>query len=219
MIVGMWMTRNLVTIEPGTRLVVAAALMAKHKVRRLPVVQGSAEGLHLLGLVSTTELYRAFPPDRNPFSGDSFDALEPHLTAEQVMSREVLTTTADTPIEDAAMVMRDKKIGALPVMHGPILVGLITESDVFRAFIDMLNTDSGGTRITFSISDGEDAFELLAAATRRRRIRVQSFVSSRQDKQDVCVVRMTGPEVDQAIDDLWQSRHQVLNVLRWPQSK
>jgi acetoin utilization protein AcuB len=129
------------------------------------------------------------------------------------MSREVLTTTPDTPIEDAATVMRDRKIGALPVVRDDRLIGLVTESDIFRAFISVLKADSSATRVTFSVSSTEDVFQLLADRMRQRKVSVSSLMSSRREGQTVCVVRMSGPDVQQTIDDLWKSGHQVINVL------
>jgi acetoin utilization protein AcuB len=212
----MWMTRNLVTIEPAASISAAAALMADNAIRRLPVTHKQGDEAHLLGLVSATDLYRAFPPDHNPFATALSKAPASQVTVEEIMSRELLTVVPETPIEDAATIMRDRKIGALPVVRGDRLIGLITESDIFRAFISVLNAESSGTRVTFSISNGEDVFEQLASETRRRRVQVLSMMSSCRDGQTVCVARMSGPEVDQTIDDLWELGHQVLNVLRWP---
>jgi acetoin utilization protein AcuB len=213
-IVGMWMTRNLVTIEPDTSVTDAAALMAHHKIRRLPVTRRVTDRVDLLGMLSATDLYRAFPADRNPFAVISLGTPPLNVTAGQIMSRHVLTTAPDTPVEDAAAVMRDKKIGALPVLRDERLIGLITESDIFRAFISMLKADSGASRITFSVSADEDVFELLVAAASRRKVRVLSLVSSRNDDKTVCVARISGPELDKVMEDLWRSGHQVLNVLR-----
>jgi len=210
----MWMTRDLLTVEPDTSVTDAAALMAQHKIRRLPVTRRVADKVHLLGMLSATDLYRVYPADRNPFAAVSLGTAPLKVTAAEIMSRQVLTTASDTPVEDAAAVMRDKKIGALPVLRDERLIGLITESDIFRAFISMLKEDAGAPRITFTVSADEDVFELLVAAASRRKVRVLSLLSSRNDDQRVCVARISGPELDKVMEDLWGSGHQVLNVLR-----
>jgi acetoin utilization protein AcuB len=215
MIVSMWMTRGLATIEPTTPITVAAALMAERKIRRLPVIRLDEDGMHLLGLVSATDLYRAFPPNVNPFSLATQDTLKMATTAGDIMSLQPLTVTGDTPLEEAAALMRDRKIGALPVVRGHLLIGLITESDIFRAFISLFEPDENGARITFDISSGEDVFTLLANAARRHKVRIVSFVSSRKDEKIVCVTRVIGPDVDALIETLWKSGHNVQNVLRW----
>jgi acetoin utilization protein AcuB len=116
MIVGMWMTRHPVVIAPDTRLAGAAQLMVDNRIRRLPVTYHRGDGMQLLGIISRTDIYRAVPPGCNPFS-DLSQMRDSHQPVRELMSRTVLTTTPDTPIEDAAEVMRDRKIGALPVLR------------------------------------------------------------------------------------------------------
>jgi acetoin utilization protein AcuB len=214
MIVGMWMSRNLLTVQPGTRISEAAQLMRDNAIRRLPIVRRDGDALLLLGLVSATDLYQAFPPHLNPFAASTSGADAPQGIIEQIMRHEVMTTTADTPIEDAASVMRDAKIGALPVIRGGHLIGLITESDIFRAFISILQDSADGVRVTFLTSAEEDVFAVLAERTQHRQVKVLSLLSSHRDGQTTYVVRMMGPDVQQTIDDLWSSGHQVLNVLQ-----
>jgi acetoin utilization protein AcuB len=217
MIVSMWMTRGLTTIEASTPITEAASLMADRNIRRLPVVRLDEDGMHLLGLVSASDLYRAFPPNINPFSVAARSALKLTATAEQIMSRKLLTVSGDTPLEEAATLMRDHKIGALPIVRGNLLVGLITESDIFRAFISLFEKDQNGARITFDVSNGEDVFGLLTNATRSRKVRVVGFMTSRKDAQTVCVARVAGaePDIDVLIDSLWKSQHPVQSVVRW----
>jgi acetoin utilization protein AcuB len=218
MIVGMWMTRNPVTIEPDTAVSEAAALMAQYKIRRIPVTTATPAGRRLVGIVSATDIYRSFPGDVNPFSIAAQEAGGAGLAAEvlRIMTRQVLTTTPESPIEEAAATMRERKVGALPVLHGFTLVGLITESDIFGAFISLFGAQAGGVRITFDTSGGEDLFGLLADVSRRCKAKVASFVSSTQGDRPVCVLRVTGPDIDKMLEELWRSGHQVLNVLRWP---
>lgn len=217
MIVSMWMSRGLITIEASTPITEAAALMASRNIRRLPVIRLEEDGMHLLGLVSATDLYRAFPPTINPFSPGQKDSFKSQLTAAQIMSHSLLTVTGEMPLEEAAKLMRDKKIGALPVVRGPLLTGVITESDIFRAFISLFEANEKGARLTFDVTSDEDVFGLLTAALRRHKVKINSFVTSNKDGKTVCVARVTGPEaeVDALIESLWKSGHNVQNVLRW----
>lgn len=214
MIVSMWMTREIVVIEPGKLITEAAALMADKRVRRLPVVEQHADGARLLGIVSKGDLLHAFPSDINPFAVRAVDGFQTDITTADVMSRQLQTTTPDAPIELAAEVMRNRNIGALPVVHGGVLVGLITESDIFRAFVSLFAATPGSARITFDMSRGDDAYALVARLAPRRKVRVLSLITSQQDDRPVCVVRITGADVEQLLDDIWKSGHPVLNVLR-----
>ena len=215
MIVSMWMTRNLVTIEPHTLISEAAALMASRRVRRLPVVEHRADGPHLAGIVSAKDILHAFPPDINPFAVLVPEGRLTPTTAAQIMSRHLLTTTPETPIEEAAGLMAERKIGALPVVLGTRPVGLITESDIFRAFASFFAPPQRGARITFDVSKGEDVFEWLSQSSRRRNLRVLSLISSQQDGVPVCVARIAGAATDELLDDIWNSGHRVLNVIRY----
>jgi acetoin utilization protein AcuB len=215
MIVSMWMTRNVVTIEPHTPVTEAAELMALKHIRRLPVVEQRAKGQHLAGIVSAKDILHAFPPEVNPFAVLGPDARRSAGTVGHIMSRHLETTTPDTPLEQAAALMAEKKIGALPVVRDGKLVGLITESDIFRAFVSFLAPPHRGARITFDMSKGEDVFGWLSREARKRKVRVSSLISSQQDKVPVCVVRVTGEAVEELLEDIWSSGHHVLNVIRF----
>lgn len=215
MIVRMWMTEDVVTIEPETPLIDAASLMARKGIRRLPVVKRGPNGPALSGIISATDILRAFPSDVNPFALLVQDTRQIPVTAAEIMHRQVFTTTPETPIEEAAGLMRDEKIAVLPVVREGRLVGVITESDIFRAFVNFLNSPPCGARITFDMSQGEDVFSLIAQVAIKREVRVVTLISSHQDDRPVCVVRVTG-EVENMLDDLWTSGHRVFNVLRFP---
>ena len=218
MIVGMWMTRNLITIAPETPIAEAAALMASHRVRRLLVVTPNEEDLRLLGIVSATDILHAFPPDVNPF------AVLPHKSAvdstptSEIMSRNLRTGPPDMPIEEAALLMKNYKIGALPVVRDGKLVGIITESDIFRAFVSIFSSPEAGARVTFALTRHEDAFGLIAGLTARHAVHVLSLFTSVQGDTPVCVVRLAGSGIEAMLEDIWKSEHRVLSVLRLDRS-
>ncbi len=217
MIVGMWMTRDLATIEPHTLITDAATLMAARRVRRLPVVSPHADGPRLVGIVSAKDILHAFPPDVNPFAVAGPEGRLKPATVAQIMSQHLHTATPDTPIEEAAALMAEKKIGSLPVVRDGKLVGLITESDIFRVFVTFFATPHGGARITFDLSQGDkDVFSFISQTALKRNVRVLSLITSRQDKFPVCVVRIAGTAVESFLEDLWNSGHRVLHVLRFP---
>lgn len=213
MIVSMWMTRDVVTVGPGTSITDAAALMAARHIRRLPVIKRNPDG-PLVGIVSATDIFHAFPPHVNPFGIMAPDTHQSRVTVADIMRRDPPITTPDAPIEEAARVMRDQKIGALPVVHKGALVGLITDSDIFRAFVGLFEAPGGGVRITFDVSRDEDTLGRLIQVAGRRGVRVVSLIPSQQGDRPVCVVRVTGGAIDDFLDDLRKSGHHVLNVLR-----
>jgi acetoin utilization protein AcuB len=136
------------------------------------------------------------------------------VLASDIMTRNPITIAPDAPIEEAARVMRDRKIGALPVTRDGVLLGLITKSDIFRALVGIFESGQGGARITFDISQGEDVFPLVADIAARRKMRVVTFVSMQKHERPVCVVEVSGSAVDKMLDDFWKSHHRVLSVIR-----
>lgn len=216
MIVSMWMTRNVATIGPDASVAEAAALMARKRVRRLPVAEKHGTEVRLLGMISASDILHAFPPDVNPFAVEAPEERQGAMTTGEIMNRQIETTTPATPIEEAAATMRDRKIGALPVIHEGRMVGLITESDIFRAIVSLFSLPGKGVRITFDMSRDEDVFGLIGQLARKRGMRVVSLISTEQDNRPECVVRVAGENVDKFLDDIWASGHLVLNVLRFP---
>lgn len=212
MIVSMWMTRDLVTIRADALITEAASEMAMHHVRRLPVVEDNRGTTRLIGMVCSHDLLHAFPSNVNPFAV-IMDSFVSRQLVSEIMSRNVLTTSPNTPIEEAARVMRSNKVGALPVIKNGDLVGLITESDIFRAFISVMGADLGGIRITFDVTDDEDVIELVSRLARKHGLKVASILSTNYHQQQLNVVRIIGRHTDDFIEDIWDSGHKVLSVL------
>ncbi len=213
MIVSAWMTPNIITIAPDATIAEAAALMAKRRVRRLLVVNPKANDAHLLGIVSATDILHAFPPDVNPFAIEPRHSPDEFLAVHQIMKGNPLTVRPDTPIEEAAHLMRIHKIGALPVVRDAKLVGVITESDIFRAFASLFASPEAGVRITFYLDQKEDAFSLIAGLTAGHAVHVLSLFTSVQADSPVCVVQLTGKGMEAFLEAMWKSKHRVLNVL------
>jgi acetoin utilization protein AcuB len=214
MIVSMWMTRDLVTIEPGTPITEASRLMAKKHIRRLPVVEKHSHIPHPIGIITATDILHAYPPKVNPFAIVTSDADKIHVTAGEIMSRSLQTVTPETPIEEAARIMRNNRISTLLVVQNAKLIGLITESDIFRAFVSILESTQGDMRITFEIKTDEDAFDLIAPIALRLGVRVVSLMSIQQGDKKLCVINITGAAMNELLDELWHSGHTVINVLR-----
>ena len=212
MIVSLWMTRNPVTVGPETPIAEAAMVMAQRSIRRLPVVVPADGGLRLVGIVTTHDLARAFPPDLNPFVPDAWER-GPRRPIAEVMSSALKTTAPDIPIEEAARILRDAKIGALPVIEGGNLVGIITESDIFRAFIEVVGIRSAGIRITFDLAKDEDPVATVADLGRRHGLRVASVLTLDHGGRRLGVARLQGLWTEKFVDAVWKSGHRVLNVI------
>lgn len=123
-----WMTQPVYTALPTTPVETAHKIMKEKKIRRLPVVH---EG-QLIGIVTLGDVREASPSDATTLSIWELNSLWSQLTVEKIMTSNVVTLSPEDPILDAAQLMLKHKISGLPVVEGDRLVGMVTESDIFR---------------------------------------------------------------------------------------
>jgi len=154
------MTRNPVTILETASINDGLHLMREWKIRRLPVLDGSGK---MVGIVSDKDLLHAAPSPATSLSVYELHYLLAKLTIKQVMSSPVITVDADTPVEEAACVMADNKIGGLPVLQNRALVGIITETDIFKVLLELLGARTPGVRVTVTVKEAKG---VLAQITR-----------------------------------------------------
>ncbi len=159
MLVQELMTKNPLTTTPETSVPDALALMRQKKVRRLPVLDKTGK---LAGIVSDQDLLYASPSPATSLSVFEINSLIAKITVAHVMTKKVVTITEDLPVEEAARIMADKKIGGLPVMKGTKLVGIVTETDLFRALLQLLGGRRSGVRVTVQIPGAKGTFAKIS---------------------------------------------------------
>jgi acetoin utilization protein AcuB len=125
------MTKQPIAISPETTLPDAMRLMKKHGFRRLPVLKNQ----QLVGIVTDRDLKEAMPSDASSLSIWELNYLLSKLEVKELMSHPVVTVTEDTSVKEAARLMLEQKSGGLPVMKDGFLTGMITVTDVLRAFL------------------------------------------------------------------------------------
>ena len=145
MLVKERMSPNPITIRPDLPVPEAQAIMKREKIHHLPVVDRDGK---LVGIVAEKDLLYASPSPATTLSVYEIASLLSKLAVEKVMSKKPVTVTEDVPLEEAARIMADQNIGGLPVMRGSTLVGIITESDLFRVFIELFGARQKGVRIS-----------------------------------------------------------------------
>jgi acetoin utilization protein AcuB len=145
MLVGNRMTSNPITCKPDLSIAEAMEWMQREKVRRFPVVDKKGK---LIGIVTRDDLLHASPSSVTSLNVWEINYLLSQVKVAEVMTKDVITVREDCPIEDAARLMADNKIGGLPVMRDDTLVGIITESDLFKVFLEILGAREKGVRLT-----------------------------------------------------------------------
>jgi acetoin utilization protein AcuB len=143
------MTKNPYTIPSSTTIADAVALFREKGFRRFPVVDNGK----LVGILTKEDIQTVSPTKATSLSIFEVNYFLSKITIKEAMTKKVITIEADNLLEEAAVKMRENKISTLPVMENGKLVGIITESDIFEAFIDLLGFREKGSRITIETKD------------------------------------------------------------------
>lgn len=184
MLVGERMTHPVVHVSPDMAIQDALQLMKKEGIRRTPVVKNNK----LVGIVSDKDLLNASPSQATSLSVWELNYLLSKITVSEVMTKEVIVVTEETPIEEAARIMADNKIGGLPVVQGSNVLGIITETDIFRLMLELTGAREAGLRATFLLTDkpGELAKVTNAVAENQGNvIAVGTFSGDDQSNREV----------------------------------
>lgn len=159
MLVGERMSQPVIFCHPNLPIHDALNLIKSENIRRLPVVDKRG---HLVGIVTDEDLFTASPSPVTSLSVWELNYLLSKVTVEQIMKKQVITVTEETPIEEAARIMADNKIGGLPVMRNKQVVGIITETNLFKIFLELMGARSTGVRVTALMPDTHGELAKLA---------------------------------------------------------
>lgn len=191
------MTHNPVTVTPATTLSDAQELMRREKIHRLPVID---EKGRVVGIVSEKDLLYASPSPATTLNVYEMAQLLSKVRIKEVMRKPVITVTEETYIEDAARIMVDNNIGGLPVVRGEKLVGIITESDIFKRFVELFGTRKKGVRLTLLIPERRGEIADIASALARAGGNIVSMGTflGEDPTSALCIVKVEGISKEEA---------------------
>jgi acetoin utilization protein AcuB len=189
MLVGERMSHPVISISPEMPIVDALNLMKREHIRRAPVVKDGK----MVGIVSDKDLLNASPSPATSLSVWELNYLLSKITVKEIMTKNVLTVDEKTPIEEAARIMADNKIGGLPVCRGDEVVGIITETDLFKIFLELMGAREPGVRVTVLIPEQRGQ---LAKLTEAIAARGGNFVAFGQFTGDSPASRLVTFKVD-----------------------
>lgn len=161
MLVSDIMTTNVVSIPSHTSLAEARRILDAHRIRRLPIIDRGK----LVGMVTKDSLDRAGPSKLTTFSVHELAYLLDKFTVKEVMERDVVTVTQEMTIEEAVALAQAKKVGALVVMEGERVVGILTTNDIFYGLLNpLLGIGIPGSRVVIhNCYQGSDVEKVVAA--------------------------------------------------------
>jgi acetoin utilization protein AcuB len=174
MLVRERMTPNPITIHADASFDEALRLIREKKIRHLPVVDKQG---NLVGIIVEKDLLHASPSPATTLSAFEIPYLLARLHVKEIMQKRVITVEEDCPLEEAARIMVDQKIGSLPVMRGAQLVGIITETDIFRVMAEALGGRVKGLRLTVRIPEAKGELAALTGEIARQGGNIVSLVT------------------------------------------
>lgn len=209
MFVRDYMTTSPVTVTPEDSLGEALRLMKEHSIRRLPVMTKGK----IAGLVTEQDLMKASPSSATSLSIWEINYLFPKIKIKDIMTKEIFTVTPETILEEAALLMQENQISTLPVLDGDKLVGIITESDIFKAFIDVLGLNHPSLRVTLQVEDQigvlKNVFEIVGAVG----INIISTIVQRLPDQKVhLILRLSTGDIEKVTEIFESAGMKVVHI-------
>jgi acetoin utilization protein AcuB len=190
------MTSDPTTITPVTSFPEGFRIMRERGIRHLPVVD---DGGVLIGIVTQTDLLHASPSAATTLSIFEMSYLLANLHVREVMSSPPVTVSEDAPLEEAARLMVEKKIGCLPVMRDGELVGLITETDIFEVFVEILGGEEASLRVTVRVLDVRGELARLAGVIAQLGGNICSVARFRGEDPEHCFITFRLEGVDEQV--------------------
>jgi acetoin utilization protein AcuB len=210
MLVGERMAKPVITVSPDMPIVDAINLFKKEHIRRAPVIKDGK----LVGIVTEGNLKNASPSAATTLSVWEMNYLLSKVKVSEVMTKNVLTVTEDTPIEEAARIMADNKIGGLPVMRDGYVVGIMTETDLFKLFLELMGAREMGVRVTALVTDIPGELAELSAEIAAQKGNFVSFgVFTGEDSSNRTVTfKVSGMDAEQVKKAVGPHVKEILDI-------
>ena len=215
MLIKDWMTKDPVTISEETSMIKAIHIMKERRFRRLPVVTSG----RLVGMVTDRDLKEAAPSKATTLDVHELYYLLAELQVKEIMSHNPLSVSQDDTVEHAAQIMLDHTISGLPVVDAQEkVVGIITQSDVFRAFMHITGILQGGVQFALRLTDRpgliKEVVDLLRARGARFVSLLSSYAKAQEGFRDVYLrVKNLSPEAVAAAKEELASRYELLYII------
>jgi acetoin utilization protein AcuB len=176
-VVDKWMTRDVITVPPHEKIIDAFELMQGRGIRHLPVIEDG----ELKGLVTDRDIRLALIPSPVSTPEDRMYHLGALERVDEIMATDLITVAPTTTIEEAAKLMAQYKIGAVPVVGQGTLVGILTETDILSVFIEMLETIQSSSRLDVVLGDKPSALDEVYHLLQSNQARVISVSMSPEE--------------------------------------
>lgn len=206
------MTKNPMTVTADTKVDEVAHLMKKHNFRRLPVVDDGK----LVGFLSDSDLMRVAPSPATTLSRYEINSLLAKICVRDIMKKDVVSVNVDATIEEAALIMYKNKIGGMPVVSNMgAVVGVITETDIFKTFVDVMGLADGKTRITLEVTNKIGVVKDIAEIFGQAGVSIDSLITcKKEDNKYEIVIRGDITNIDDIKAKLEAKGYKVIHTVK-----
>ena len=205
------MTKNPMTVTADTKVDEVAHLMKKHNFRRLPVVDDGK----LVGFLSDSDLMRVAPSPATTLSRYEINSLLAKICVRDIMKKDVVSVNVGATIEEAALIMYKNKIGGMPVVSNMGAVGVITETDIFKTFVDVMGLADGKTRITLEVTDKIGVVKDIAEIFGQAGVSIDSLITcKKEDNKYEIVIRGDITNIDDIKAKLEAKGYKVIHTVK-----
>ena len=206
------MTKNPMTVTADTKVDEVAHLMKKHNFRRLPVVDDGK----LVGFLSDSDLMRVAPSPATTLSRYEINSLLAKICVRDIMKKDVVSVNVGATIEEAALIMYKNKIGGMPVVSNMgAVVGVITETDIFKTFVDVMGLADGKTRITLEVTDKIGVVKDIAEIFGQAGVSIDSLITcKKEDNNYEIVIRGDITNIDDIKAKLEAKGYKVIHTVK-----
>ncbi len=205
-----------VTIDPDASFFDARRLVMEKGIHHLPVVD---KRNRLVGIVTDRDIREAAPSDATTLSFYELNYLLENLKVSAFMTprKKLFTITPDTLVEDAVQLMRDQKIGCLPILEGERLFGIFTETDALDHLADIFGVKQKGTRLTIALEDKPGTMLGILEVIRKHNVNVISIVlpSYKVEGKRLVAMRIATESYKDIVKDLEKAGYEVLSIGKW----
>jgi len=179
MLVGDITSKKLITLTVKDGVSKAFELMRTNNIRHIPVLTGKK----LVGIVTNTDLRQVIALSKSKGSEEQYCFMSKVSTVEEIMTRDPITVTLKTDVEEAARLLQGHKIGGLPVVEGDELVGMITETDILGVFIEIMGVIKYSSKVDVILGESADAFQNVSQIIRENGAEIISVGMSAHDEK------------------------------------
>lgn len=205
-----FMSTNLITVTGQTPIFDAIDLMKKHDIHRLPVMENG----RMVGLITEGVIQESMPSKATSLSVYEMNYLINKTKVGDVMLKNVETIDADALLEDAIKVMRTKSVGVLPVLSAGELVGIITNNDIFDAFLKITGYENGGSRVTLKIKEEHQGIlAKIASILAQAQMNTETIVVNRLAKGIFVEIQLDCKDIEKVKSVLKADEYEIVDVV------